>query len=111
MNGDFQVHKAGCRSVKTDLKQSDCTAPLVADYASQEAALRDLWSDIIGDYNLKPEDVDLTWLNECHAGHQLPLLPQGNAGAGRQARQEPKIIYQFFRGVVHPLERAFSFCI
>lgn len=64
VNGDFRVHKSGCRDLANDLKESDYTAPIEADYPSEEAAVRDLWDDIIGDYGKTADEVDVNFLYE-----------------------------------------------
>jgi hypothetical protein len=49
VNGDFRVHKAGCKDMAKDAKLSDYAQPATATWATEEEAVRELWEDIIGD--------------------------------------------------------------
>jgi len=60
VNGDFRVHKAGCRDIQKPGEHGDYVASTV--YDSQEEAVRDLWDDIIGDYGMDPDQPSRDWL-------------------------------------------------
>jgi hypothetical protein len=58
VNGEFQVHLAGCADVKKALRESDYAAPVrVSGWLTTDQAVRDLWSDIIAE--CEPGDADL----------------------------------------------------
>jgi hypothetical protein len=49
VNGDFQVHKAGCADIKQELAKSDYANAPVEHHETEESVVRSLWDDIIGD--------------------------------------------------------------
>jgi hypothetical protein len=49
VNGDFRVHRAGCRDIERDLSQSDYASAPVEHHETEESVIRSLWDDIIGD--------------------------------------------------------------
>lgn len=58
-NGDFQVHKAGCRDIDRLLKKSDYEQPIDAEYATEYEAIHDLYDDQIRE-RPEPEAEKLT---------------------------------------------------
>jgi hypothetical protein len=80
VNGDFQVHKAGCRDVGKALAESDYTKPIEHDSKTEEEIVRDLWSDIIGDYGKTADEVDVAFMHEhglVTATHFYPCTAKG----------------------------------
>jgi hypothetical protein len=49
VNGQFKVHKAGCRDIDKLMKKSDYEQPVDAAYATEYEALHDLWQDQIAE--------------------------------------------------------------
>lgn len=64
VNGDFRVHKAGCRDLKKEIQQSDYPRPYPFSPVSESDAIRQLWEDQIGDYGKKADEVSDDFLHE-----------------------------------------------
>ncbi len=58
-NGDFQVHKAGCRDIDKLLRRSDYEEPIDADFSTEYEAIHDLYEDQISE-QAEPEAEKLT---------------------------------------------------
>jgi hypothetical protein len=75
-SGQFRIHKAGCRDIRKEVAEAgNYEKAEPATYASQEEAIRDLWSDQIHESRDGDGEAPLTFLHEHGYVGSVEFLP------------------------------------